>query len=197
LFPFLLLFASKWCFEPGKRWLRVVGGFIATFACWWFLGFSQIGGLQHEVNPGYREIFSTEQPELQKKVISLKRFERLEDGSYKARGRKPSIDFSVKSTPGKPNQVFFLEMEVVQGTGDKGNESRGQGELFWATSEAESFPMNHRKDFLFRSDGVRRVYRVSPSMSPQWKGEIGKFRVRFDGLQPGGVVTIHDIRLAR
>ncbi len=117
-------------------------------------------------------------------------------GWYETTGDDPYVVIETPPFTGALNQVIFVTMSTVSAPDD---DTSAVGRLFWVENGGV-FSEDNSVPFYIESDGVERVYRISPSFAKreQWVGAtIVGLRVDPPGSQQGLQFRIAEIEVKK
>ncbi len=117
----------------------------------------------------------------------------LEKGRLRSIRKDPYLVYRVSPFLAEANQMIFVELTVETTRGD----TSGTGQLFWAAHLEEGFSEKMSKTFPLHCDGKSHIYRISPSLSPAWRGEIGALRLDFIDHAPGMAYRLSEIAVMK
>lgn len=176
LFPVLAIFAAGALSGLVTGWRSFAGGLIAAGLVIYLFFFGS-NPLPAVVDEHYKSYF-TLQSEIDLESVTTNDLESVGGGRFNATGVDPFVVFRGELPNARLNQVVFIELAALPlADSSRARSDKVVGQLFWKSATHRKFAERRRADFIFALDGKTRVYRISPALSPHWKGGIDALRL--------------------
>lgn len=118
---------------------------------------------------------------------------RLEkDGTVVSTGKSPSFQGHFSPFQTSPTQTIWVEITAYPL--QPGDVRRRAGNLYWC-EEGRHFEQDRSAMFPILTDGLPHRYRIRPSVSPRWVGEIANLRLDLPSKLAGAVYRIGSAEL--
>lgn len=128
--------------------------------------------------PGMDEARAPGRPLPAPRAWNLDELIRNQDGELVAQGPHPAVSIRFEPFTARPSQTIWIELTMKAGA-DAG---RKQAHLLWTTGD-EEFARTRSVAFPVQADGEPHRYRIRPSISPAWRGEISGLRLQLPQRQ--------------
>lgn len=191
IIPILCIFSAG-LITNQHRVLPVVLSF-ATIICS-FISFSNCFTVFGIVNSHYRDFFNI------MRVVDIAHVPPshdviVHDSVITSTGVDPFVVFSFDPLTIATNQVIFLELKSDLSGVVASSETR-QAQIFWSDTGC-SFSEAKSELFTVKMDSRANIYRISPSLSRNWTGELACLRVDFPDGQLGVSYQVLSLIIAK